>query len=172
MFTKADIEKYFLAEKNLSILFMVLGGLAVISALVFFLGLKTNFYKGAAIPLLLIGLFHFAVSYTGFKKADDDRKTNVYSYDMNPSNLIEKELPRIDKLSQKFNYFLVVETLLVITGIGLFVYFKNDSSKLFWMGLGLTLAIEAALTFGADMYAKKLAQSYSSGLKVFSEKKY
>lgn len=171
MFTKADIEKYFLAEKNLSILFMVVGGLAIVSAILFFLGLKTNFYKGAAIPLIVIGLFHVAVSYAGFKKADNDRIKNVYSYDMDPAHLKEKELPRMEKFSKNLHYFLLAETLLFVLGIGLFVYFKNENSKLFLAGLGLTLAIEAALTFGADMYAKQLAQSYTNGLKVFTEKK-
>ncbi len=56
MFTKADIEKYFTGEKQESLLFLFIGIAGIIAAIVFFFFLKTSFYKGAAIPLLLIGL--------------------------------------------------------------------------------------------------------------------
>lgn len=52
MFSKAEIEKYFTAEKQGSLLFLVIGVVAIILELVFYLGLKTSFYKGAAIPIL------------------------------------------------------------------------------------------------------------------------
>ena len=45
MFTKADIEKYFNAEKQESLLFMLIGVAGIIAAFVFFFFLKTNFYK-------------------------------------------------------------------------------------------------------------------------------
>ena len=51
MFTKADIERYFNAEKNESLLFILLGVTAILLAFVFFFYLKTNWYKGFA--------FHF-----------------------------------------------------------------------------------------------------------------
>jgi len=53
MFSKQDIEKYFLAEKQLGLLFIIIGAIAIVLAIVFFFLLKTSFYKGAAIPLLL-----------------------------------------------------------------------------------------------------------------------
>lgn len=51
MFTKADIEKYFIAEKSESMLFLVFGLIAISLSIFFFSYLKTNFYKGAAVPL-------------------------------------------------------------------------------------------------------------------------
>ena len=87
MFIKTDIEKYFNAEKAESWIFIAIGTAAIITAILFFFFLKTNFYKGAAIPLLLIGLLLGVVGYTVYKRSDDDRKRNVYAYDMNPSEL-------------------------------------------------------------------------------------
>lgn len=157
-----------MAEKTLTTIFMILGAIAIIVAIVFFFVMKTNWYKGAAIPFLLIGILQLAASYTVFKKADSDRKSLVYAYDMNPSLLKDKELPRMGKVNTTFNILLGVEIAFVIIGLGLFFYFKNDSSKAFWVGLGLALAIEGAITFVADLTAKKRATVYAEGLKNFA----
>ena len=68
MFSKQDIEKYFLAEKQLGLSFIVIGAIAMVLAIVFYLVLKTSFYKGAAIPLLGIGLIQLVASMSLFIK--------------------------------------------------------------------------------------------------------
>lgn len=168
MFTKTDIEKYFMAEKSLTTVFMILGAIAIIVAIVFFFVMKTSWYKGAAIPFLLAGILQLAAGYTVFKKADSDRKSMVYAYDMNPSLLKEKELPRMEKVNSTFKILMGTEIAFIIIGLGLFLYFKNDSSKAFWVGLGLALAAEGAITFIADLTAKKRADTYTEGLRSFS----
>ena len=60
-----------------------------------FFFLKSNFYKGAAIPFVLIGLLLGIVGYTVYNRSDADRTRNVYAYDMNPSQLKNKELMRV-----------------------------------------------------------------------------
>ncbi len=69
MFTKTDIEKYFTAEKQESLLFMLIGIAGIVAALILFFFLKTNFYKGAAIPLLLVGLLLGVVGSLFIKEA-------------------------------------------------------------------------------------------------------
>ncbi len=93
MFSKTDIEKYFIAEKQESILFLLIGIAAVAVSLIFFFALKTGFYKGAAIPLVVVGLLGI-VGYSVYKRSDGNRIRNVYAHDMNPSELKQKELPR------------------------------------------------------------------------------
>src|SRR5437762_4412597 len=95
MFSKQDIEKYFLAEKQLGLLFIVVGAVAIVLAIIFFFLLKTSFYKGAAIPLLVIGLIQLIAGTTVYKRSDNDRIRNVYAYDMNPGQLKNEELPRM-----------------------------------------------------------------------------
>ena len=56
MLTKADIEKYFMAEKHESLLFLVVGLAAILLALIFYFSIKTPIYRGAAIPLIIFGL--------------------------------------------------------------------------------------------------------------------
>ncbi len=90
MFTKADIEKYFNAEKAESLLFLGIGIAGIIVAVLFLFVLKTQFYKGAAVPLLLVGVVMGIVGYTVYTRSDGDRIRNVYAYDMNPGELKEK----------------------------------------------------------------------------------
>src|SRR5215204_4699806 len=102
MFTKADIEKYFNAEKAGSWMFISIGIAAVIAAIVFFFFIKSNVFKGAAIPFLLIGLIMGIIGFTVYLRSDADRLRNVYAYDMNPSHLKDREIPRMEKVIQRF----------------------------------------------------------------------
>ena len=95
MFTKSDIEKYFTAEKSESLLFVIIGFAAIIAAVIFFFFLKTNFYKGLSVPILLIAFIQISVGYTVYKRSDSDRKRNTYAYDLNPGELSNKEIPRM-----------------------------------------------------------------------------
>ncbi len=167
MFTKTDIEKYFNAEKSESLLFLAIGIAAIIVAVIFFFFLKTNFYKGAAIPLLIVGLLLGIVGYTVFAKSDNDRKRNVYAYDMNPSELKEKELPRMQTVMKNFVIYRYVEITLALIGISLFFYFKENLNNQFWKGFGLTLAIMALLTLSADYFAEARGKIYIGGIKSF-----
>jgi hypothetical protein len=167
MFTKADIEKYFNAEKNESLLFIIIGIAAIVLAFVFFFYLKTNWHKGFAIPFLLVGLMHLVVGYTVYNRSDEDRKRNVYAYDMNPAELRNKEIPRMEKVNANFVAYRYTEIALLLLGLGLFFYFRNNIDKRFWLGLGIALAIEAAISLGADFFAEKRAGLYTRGVQSY-----
>jgi uncharacterized membrane protein len=164
MFSKTDIEKYFFAEKQESLLLMVVGIIAIILAVVFFFGLKTNFYKGAAVPLLTVGLLMGIAGYTVYARSDSDRKRNVYAYDMNPGDIKEKEIPRMQKVMTNFIVYRYTEIILIVLGAALFVYFKNNELKIFWKGFGLALAILAVIALSADYLAEKRGHAYLDGL--------
>ena len=171
MFTKADIEKYFSAEKSESLLFVLIGAAAVIAAIVFFFFIKTNFYKGAAIPLLLVGMLLGIAGFTVYKRSDSDRLRNAYAYDMNPSQLKGKEIPRMEVVMKNFVVYRYTETALAVLGIGLFIYFRNDETKLLWKGVGVGLAVMALVALAADYFAEKRGQVYLDGLKEFTKAK-
>jgi hypothetical protein len=63
-----------------------------------------------------------------------------------------------------------VEIFLLLSGLIVFFYLKNDPTKSFWVGLGLALAIEATLSLGADYFAEARAKVYTKGLKEFTQK--
>ena len=87
MLTKADIEQYFIAEKNAAMLFLILGAAAVLIAVGFFIFLKSPVYKGAAWPLIILGALQMGVGYTIYARSDNQRIDIVYAYDMNPGKL-------------------------------------------------------------------------------------
>jgi uncharacterized membrane protein len=167
MFTKADIEKYFNGEKQESLLFLGIGIAAVLLAIVFFLVVKTSFYKGASIPLLLLGLLLGIVGYTVYKRSDSDRIRNVYAYDMNPGELRDKEIPRMVTVMKSFVLYRYIEIVLAIVGMVLFFYFNHHSARVFWKGFGCTMAIMALVALAADYFAEKRGKAYINGLKEF-----
>ncbi len=170
MFSKTDIEKYFNAEKGESWVFMAIGIAGIIAAIIFFFFIKTNFYKGAAIPLLLVGLLLGVVGYNVYKRSDGDRTRNVYAYDMNPGELKEKELPRMETVMKNFVAYRYTEIALALVGIVLFFYFKNNAGREFWKGFGLTLTIMALLALSADYFAETRGKIYIDGIKSFVSK--
>ena len=170
MFSKQDIEKYFLAEKQLGLLFIIIGAVAIVLAIVFFFLLKTSFYKGAAMPLLVIGLIQLIAGANVYKRSDNDRIRNVYAYDMNPGQLKNEELPRMKTVVRNFAVAKWTEIGLAAAGLILVFYYRSNADKAFWYGLGLTLTILVLITYMADYQAEKRAEQYMKGIESFIEK--
>jgi drug/metabolite transporter (DMT)-like permease len=170
MFTKADIEKYFNAEKAESWVFMTIGLAGIIAAVIFFFFLKTNLHKGMAVPLALIGLLMGIVGITVYKRSDQQRIENVYAYDMNPGRLKDQELPRMKKVMKSFVVYRWIEIFLFLCGAGLYIYFIRDFRHDFWRGFGFALAIMALLALGADYFAEKRGHVYTKGIENFVNK--
>ena len=167
MLTKTDIEKYFIAEKHESLLFLAVGLATILLALIFYFAVKTHICRGAAIPLLLFGLIQAVAGYTVYQRSDDQRVNNVYAYDMNPSQLKTGELARMGKVNRNFNTYRLVEIGGLIAGIILIVIFRNDPARNFWVGLGIALALMTAELFIADFIAAKRALQYTGLLENF-----
>lgn len=171
MFTKSDIEKYFLAEKSGAMMFMILGALAILLAAIFFFGVKANWYKGAAITLIVVGVIHTAVGLTVYRRADAQRMQTVYALDMDPAFLQGKELPRIQKVNHNFRILFYAEIVLLALALILFFYFRRDHTKDFWLGLLLLVAVEMTVSIIADQVAAYRAAKYTMGLEDFLKKK-
>ena len=170
MFTKADIEKYFVAEKAESLVFLILGILAISLSIIFFSYLKSALYKGAAIPLIVIGLIQAIVGYTVYSRADQQRISIVYAYDMDPGKLKNEELPRMEKVNQRFLIYRWVEISLIVAGLVIIILFRKNPDQQFLLGAGIALALDAAIMLSADYIAEKRAVSYMQQLQSFFQK--
>jgi len=171
MFAKTDIERYFFEEKSESRIFLLLGILAILIAVLFILFGTNRVFTGAAIPLVVVGLLLSVVGFTVYRRSDSDRIRNVYAYDMNPSELKDKEIPRMKTVMRNFVIYRYTEIILALLGIGLYVYFIRDLNNDFWRGFGLALAIMALLTLAADFFAEKRGKKYLQGLEEFCKLK-
>jgi hypothetical protein len=168
MLTRTDIEKYFIAEKQESLLLLILGLAFMVLALVFYFGMKTQFFRGAAFPLLLFGLIQAVIGFTIHQRSDPQRVSNVYAYDMHPGQLKNVELPRMEKLNRSFIIYRWIEIAGLAAGLLLASICYSDPSRHFWLGFGLALALMAAVLYVADLSASKRAVRYTNGLKAFS----
>jgi len=167
------IHKYFTAEKQESLLFLIIGIAAIALAIVFYFFIKNkpSFFKGAAIPLVAIGIIQCIVGYTVYSRSEKQAVDIAYNIGLEPTSFTkQEELPRMEKLMKKFVIYRYVEILLALAGLGLFLYFRNNGSKMFWKGLGLTLAIQALLMLGADYFAESRGKIYKAELqKIIAE---
>jgi len=170
MLTKGDIEKYFMAEKQESLVFLVIGIAAVVLALILYFMVKTQVCRGLAVPLLVLGLMQAVAGYSVFVKSDDQRVSQVYAYDMNPDQLKTTELTRMRKVKTNFILYRWIEIGLIITGIILIIWFRGESGKMFWFGFGISLTLMAAELFIADFIAEKRAVYFTSLLEEFNKK--
>jgi hypothetical protein len=168
MFSKTDIEKYFIGEKQESWVFMAIGIAGILLAIIFFFILKSNLQKGMAVPLFAIGLLLAVVGFTVYKRSDQQRVNNVYAYDMDPAKLKNEELPRMKKVMKSFVLYRWIEIFLFAAGVALYIYFIRDFRHDFWRGFGFTLAIMALLALSADYFAEKRGHHYTKGLETFT----
>jgi hypothetical protein len=170
MLTKGDIEKYFIAEKQESLVFLVIGIAAVVLALILYFMVKTQVCRGLAIPLLVLGLMQAVAGYSVYVKSDDERVSQVYAYDMNPDQLKTTELTRMRKVKTNFTIYRWIEIGFMISGIVLIVWFRDGSGKIFWLGFGISLTLMSAELFIADFIAGKRAVYFTSLLEEFNKK--
>lgn len=161
------IYRYFIAEKQESVLFLVIGIIAVLLAVISWFFIKSNpsFFKGAAIPLLVIGIVQLVVGYTVYARTDKQRADIAYNIGMEPVGFTKhKELPRMKTVMKNFVIYRWVEIAFLIAGLILIILYRTDADKKFWYGLGMTLAIQAVVMLGADYFAEKRGKGYTEEL--------
>jgi hypothetical protein len=168
------IYKYFTAEKQESLVFIIIGIVAIILAVIFFFFIKTNtaLFKGAVIPLLVLGIIQLVAGYTVYARSGKQSADIAYNIGLEPvAYATAKEIPRIETVMKNFVIYRWVEIAMAITGIVLFFYFKNNIDKKFWKGFGLTLAAMALLALAADYFAEQRGHVYVNAIKEFIKPK-
>jgi len=165
MFSKSEIEKYFMAEKSAAMWLMIFAGVLFIAVLVIWIIQKNEISKGMFFPFLLFLILAFASGYGAYKKSDGIRKSVIYAFDMNPSKLQHEELPRLQKLGKRISRLMIAEIILLISGgVLLFLYYKNGTPVLFGLGTGLIIVALIALLFNYPSYLR--TERYLEGIKL------
>ena len=170
MFEQRDfsfIYKYFIAEKQESLLFLIVGIVAVLLAIVFWFFIKSNpnFFKGAAIPLLAIGIIQIVVGYSVYNRTDKQKANIAYNIGMEAVAYVKQtEQPRMKTVMKNFIIYRWVEITFIIAGLVLIFLFRSNPDKSFWYGFGVALAIQAIIMLGADYFAEKRGKVYTDEL--------
>ena len=164
MFKQSDIEKYFSEFKNEQVFLMVLGGVALIIAVVFYAALKTNWYRGFALPLAVFALLNIGAGFSNYKKADALKVRNIYNYDLHPELLKMKELPRIIEMNQNFTVLIYVNISILFAAVFIFFYFKKKNESEYYMGVAASLFIVAVLSVIMYSVMKSRTKEYANGI--------
>ena len=111
------IIKYFHGEKAESYIFMMIGVVALAMALYFLFALKTSFWKGVAVPFILVALLEFVVGYTIVIRSPKDIARVETYLQQAPKSIKTIEIPRMEKVMKNFVVYRYVEIALIILGI-------------------------------------------------------
>jgi 4-amino-4-deoxy-L-arabinose transferase-like glycosyltransferase len=170
MFEQKDLSfiyRYFIAEKQESLLFLIVGIVAVLLAVVCWFFIKSNpsFFKGAAMPLLAIGLIQIVVGYSVYTRTDKQKAGIAYNIGIETVSFVkQKELPRMKTVMKNFVIYRWVEIVFILTGLLLIFLFKSNPDKTFWYGFGVALAMQAVIMLGADYFAEQRGKIYNEEL--------
>ena len=162
------VVKYFNGEKAESYVFILLGVIAFAMALYFIFALKSSFWKGVAIPFLVVALLECIVGYTIVTRSPKDLERVETCIQKEPKSLKTLEIPRMEKVMRNFMIFRYVEIALIILGITLMYSYKNDT---FLKGIGLGLFIQGSIVLSLDFFAERRGYIYLEYLKELIEKR-
>jgi len=159
--------KYFNGEKAESYIFILIGVIALAMALYFIFVLKTVFWKGLAMPFIIVASLEFIVGYTIVTRSPKDITRVETFIKKEPQSINTLEIPRMEKVMSNFVIFRYAEIALIILGMALMYSSMNDT---FWRGIGLGLFIQASIVLCLDFFAERRGHHYMEYLKEFSEK--
>ena len=146
------VTKYFNGEKAESYLFLVLGiAGSVFSAYLFFLE-DSFFWKGFAIPFILVSVLEIIVGLTLIYRSPKDIIRVGNYFESERIKIKTDEIPRMEKVMKNFVVYRYVEIALIIIGFILYFGFTNLD---FWRGLGLGLLLQASTVLLLDYFAER-----------------
>lgn len=160
------VVKYFNGEKAESYIFILIGVVALAMALYFIFALKSSFWKGVAIPFIIVALLEFIVGYTIITRSPNDITRVETFIKKEPQNIKMLEVPRMEKVMSNFVIFRYAEIALIILGMALMYSSMNDT---FLRGIGFGLFIQTSIVLCLDFFAERRGYHYMEYLKEFSE---
>ncbi len=158
---------YFNGEKWESYLFLVLGVLSILISIYLVFVLKTSFWKGVAIPFILVGMLELVVGYTIVKRSPLDILRVESLIEDESQKIVTEEIPRMEKVMSNFKMFRIAEIILIALGIFLMYHTLNDT---FFRGLGLGLFFQASMVLSLDFFAERRGHVYLDFLNDFVQK--
>jgi hypothetical protein len=148
---------YFNGEKWESYLFLLLGVLSILISIYLFFVLKTSFWKGVAIPFILVGMLELVVGYTIVRRSPLDILRVERLIKDESQKIVTEEIPRMEKVMSNFKMFRITEIILIAIGIFLMYHTLNDT---FLRGLGLGLFFQASMVLSLDFFAERRGYVY------------
>jgi hypothetical protein len=159
------IRTYFTAEKNESLIFIVLGILTIGFSIYAILTWGDNFYRGFAVPASLIGIIQLVVGGTVYFRTDKQLAQAEALLQQSKEAFVQSETSRMDTVMKNFALYKKIEVAFVI--IGLLLVFLAPSKE-FWLGVGVGMLLQGALMLTADIFAERRGEQYSRHIRETS----
>ncbi len=153
------IKTYFVAEKTESLLFLILGLLAIGFSIYGWVRWNEVFYKGIAIPIILIAIIQVVVGGTVYFRTDRQLETLTELYQIDREEFRNQEIPRMDVVMKNFSTYKKIEIAFVLIGILLIVIMRD---RAFWLGVGVGMLMQGAVMLTLDIFAEQRGEKYQS----------
>jgi hypothetical protein len=163
------IEIYFKEEQIESLFFVIIGSIALLLAGIFLFIIKYSFFKGFAIPFLVIGFIQLGVGLSIYNRSEKDIIRVIHFIKQEPKKTQTEEIPRMEKVIQNFIIYRWIELILIIGSTILFIAFYK-SPQTFWKGIALGLLIQSGITLSLDVIAEKRGHIYLETLQQISKR--
>ena len=144
---------------------MIFGILTISFSLYAILKWGDSFYKGFAVPVILIGIIQLVVGGTVYFRSDKQIIDLEKRYAESRSEFIKTERPRMETVMKNFSLYKKIEVAFVL--IGLVLIFMMQQRE-FWLGVGIGMLLQGALMLTADIFAERRGSTY---LKEVTEQK-
>ncbi len=152
-----NMSDYFVAEKQESVIFVVVGLLAIGFSL--WLWMNGHRLKSMAYPLVVIALMQIVVGGTVYLRTDSQVSTLSAQLRVNPAALKAEETARMETVMKNFSIYKSIEMLLLIMGVGMIAFFQRHDVA---AGIGVGLILQAAFTLTLDIFAETRGADYLS----------
>ena len=157
------IKTYFAAEKSESLLFLILGIAAIGFSLYGWLKWNEAFYRGIAIPLILIAVIQVVVGGTVYLRSDRQMENLVQLWLSNKVELRNREIPRMEVVMKNFSAYKKVEIAFVLIGVFWIVFARQ---RPFWVGIGVGMLLQGAVMLALDIFAEQRGEKYQSEIQL------
>ncbi len=151
---------YFTAEKQESLIFIIVGAGAIIVSLL--LWKNESSYKPMMYPLTAIALIQLIVGGSVYFRTDDQIASLSKQLQENPGQYRTEEIARMTIVNKNFATYKYLELSLLSIGI-LLTFIVSRSND--WYAAAIGLIIQSALMLIADLFAERRAYEYVDSIK-------
>jgi hypothetical protein len=152
-----QISKYFNAEKSESLLFILVGVVALLLSTYFFVKIKQPFYSGMAYSFIVIALIQLTEGSSVYFRSPKDIIRVNQIMQTEAIKIQTEEITRMKTVMKNFVLYRWIEIALIAFGIVMFLYFQPMTLL---KGIGLGLAIQASFMLLLDFFAESRGKVY------------
>ena len=156
-----EMTGYFTAEKQESLLFVIVGLMAIgVGA---WLWMNGHRLKSMAYPLVAVALLQIVVGASVYMRTDQQLAALEQQLSSSPAQFKSEETQRMDVVMKNFNTYKRVEMALLLVGLLLIAFAqKSDLAT----GIGAGLMMQSAFTLCLDMFAEARGNDYLAAIRA------